>query len=193
MAVPTPTSTNPNPAIQFAILIAVICALLNVAFFFLSGVYVSDKTIDAPINEAVLHNVRIAFVVFSGTVSLGSIGAAFATKWVAHGLSTIAGLASLVAAYYAFKTTMPLVLPVSLAVVGMLFPLLAWRSWANSRAAWSCMVAMCFTLALVLLFGAPKVRSQVGIGIWIAFIIPGMLTVAGVALTMLRGNYREQG
>ena len=188
---PAPT-TQPNPAIQFAIIIAAFCVLLNVAYLFLSAVYFSDKVANGAISDAQVREVHHAFIGFSGSVSIAAIGAVFAPKWVGHGLSVLAGLAALVGSYFTFKNTVPLALPVALAVIGLLFPLLVWRSLVLSRAAWACLIAMCFSLAVILLFGAPKVRNQASIGLWIAFIIPGMLTVAGVGLTRLRAGYREQ-
>jgi hypothetical protein len=42
------------------------------------------------------------------------------------------------------------------------------------------------------LFGAPKVRAQVGIGLWIALIFPGMCVVATTTLASLRDDYRRR-
>jgi hypothetical protein len=197
---PAPTKPAPqtpmNPALQMAIIIAVFCVLLNVAFYFLSGIYFDGKKATAgllgePITSAHVNGVRIAFAVFTGSVSAAAMGAMFSPKWVSHSLSLIAGLAAMVGSYYAFTKGMPKVLPVALLTLGVMFPLLVWRSLERSRAAWSFLVAMCFSLAVVLLFGAPKVRAQVDIGLWTAMIIPGMLVVAGISLTMLRRDYRD--
>jgi hypothetical protein len=40
-------------------------------------------------------------------------------------------------------------------------------------------------------FGAPKVRGLLGIGLWTALIVPGLQIISVIALTMLRGEYRE--
>jgi len=85
-----------------------------------------------------------------------------------------------------------MVLPVSLFVIGALYPALVWRSLEHSRGAWSFLISMCGVLALVLFFGAPKVRGVLDIGLWTALIMPGLLTVAMVGLTMIRADYRER-
>ncbi|MEO8699048.1 MAG: hypothetical protein ABI867_03360 [Kofleriaceae bacterium] len=184
-----------NPALQMSIIIGVFCVLLNVIFFFLSAAYFKDKAATAglmgdPITDDTVNGVRIAFLMFTGVVTVSAAGAMFAPKIVSHALSVVAGIVAFVGAYYAFDKGMTKVLPVALMVLGTMFPLLVWRSLAKSRAAWSFLVALCFSLAVVLLFGAPKIRAQVGIGLWIAMIIPGMLVVAGISLTMLRREYR---
>jgi hypothetical protein len=68
-------------------------------------------------------------------------------------------------------------------------PLLVWRSADGSRAAWAYLVALCGVMGLVLFFGAPKVRNLLGVGLWTAMILPGLLTVATTALVMVRGDY----
>jgi hypothetical protein len=184
-------------ALQVSAIVAAFCVLLNVGFFFLSTVYFNDKNASAGLlgttyDAAHINGVRLSFALFSGIVTVAAIGAVFAPKWIGHGLSVIAGLAALLAAYFAFQKEMPSSLPVSLVVVGLLYPVLVWRSLEGSRGAWSFLIAMCFTFGLVLLFGAPKVRAQVGVGLWTALIIPGVLTVAAIALTMLRREYRDK-
>lgn len=182
--------------IQIAALIGGFCILLNVAFWFLSSIYFDDKRsnplIQQTFDDAHITNVRLAFAVFTGLVSAMSIVVSVWPKWVAHALAASAGIIALVASLLAFKKGMPFVLPMSLFVMGALLPLLAWRSLLKSRAAWSFLIATCAVLALVLLFGAPKVRGQLGIGLWTALILPGLLGVATVGLAMIRGDYRER-
>ena len=183
---------------QVSAVLFVFFVLLNIAFFVLSIFYFNDKRAGATltgatITDAQILNTRLAFAVFSGSVTLAGIALMFAPKLVSHALAAAAGVGSLVAAVFAFQKGMPMVLPVTLLIVGGLFPLLAWRSLELSRAAWSVLVAMCFVFALVLLFGAPKVRTNVGIGLWTALIMPGLLTVAAIGLTMQRAAYRDRG
>lgn len=180
---------------QVAILLAVSGVLLFGAFFVLSGFYADSKNsgrdLAKMITPDMLATIRKAFAIFVGAVTLSGIAAAFAPRLVGHGLATAAGLASLVAAYYAFEKDMPMVLPVTLIVVGLLYPFLAaFSMFSKSRAAWSFLVALCYTLAVVLLFGAPKVRAQIDVSLWTAMVIPGLLVVAGVTLTSLRRDYR---
>jgi hypothetical protein len=87
---------------------------------------------------------------------------------------------------------MPAVLPAALLVLGVLYPVLVWRSLEHSRGAWAFLISMCGVLAIVLLFGAPKVRGVLDIGLWTALIMPGLLAVATVGLAMLRVDYRER-
>ena len=181
--------------IQLSILIGAFCLILNVAFFFLSSMYFADKRANplvpvVPVDST--NSARIAFAFFSGIVSAMSIAVAIAPKWVAHGVAALSGLVALIASVFALKKGMPFVLPAALFIMGALLPLLAWRSLLRSRAAWAFLIAMCAVLGLVLLFGAPKVKGQLDIGIWTALIMPGLLGVATVGLTMLRGDYRER-
>jgi len=98
--------------------------------------------------------------------------------------STIAGLAAL-------GTSIPMVLGVALVLLGVLVPLMVWRSLVYSRAAWSFLLSTCAVLGLILMFGAPKVRGLLGIGLWTAMIIPGLLVLGAVALGLARRDYRE--
>lgn len=195
MAAPTPAPREGNSATQIAILLAVSGVLLYGAFFVLSGLYADSKNsgrdLAKMITPEALASIRKAFAIFVGAVTLTGIAAAFQTRLVAHGLAVVAGLASLIAAYFAFQKDMPMVLPVTLVVVGLLYPFLTVLSMVQkSRAAWSFLVALCYTLGVVLLFGAPKVRAQIDVSLWTAMVIPGLLVVAGVALTALRRDYR---
>jgi hypothetical protein len=190
-----PVASKPgNPALQISMLIGAFALLLNIGFFFLSSVYFNSKRnslIAVDVSDAHINNVRIQFIVFSGLVAAAMIGAVFAPKIIAHVLSGAAGLTALAGSYFGFSQGMPLALPVALAIIGLVFPLLIWRSLQRSRAAWSFQLALCYALALVLIFGAPKVRAQVGVGLWLTMILPGLLVVAGTALIWTRRDYRD--
>jgi hypothetical protein len=189
MVAPTPSPSNAR--VQISILIGAFALLLNVAFFFLSTVYFNSKRnslIAVDISDEHIANVRIQFVIFTGLVAGAMVAAVFAPKIVGHALSAAAGLTALVGAYFGFVQGMPTALPCALAVVGLVYPVLVWRSLSGSRAAWSFQLALCYALALVLIFGAPKVRAQVGVGLWMA--MPGLLAVAGTALVWTRRDYR---
>jgi hypothetical protein len=109
---------------------------------------------------------------------------------VAYGGSALAGVASLIAVPFAIA--FGVVLPFTLLTVAGAYGVLIWRTMQGSRAAWSCLVAITVVYAVVMLFGAPKVGHLVGAGLWRALIAPGLLGVATAALTMLRGEFREQ-
>ena len=61
----------------------------------------------------------------------------------------------------------------------------------GSRVAWSFLIALMTVMGIVTLFGAPKVRNLLDIGLWYAIIIPGVLAVGVVALALVRRDYRE--
>ena len=76
-------------------------------------------------------------------------------------------------------------------VVGLLLPLLVWKSYEKNRAGWAFLSGMVAILAVVMLFGSTKVRNVVGIGLWYAMIVPGLLAVGTAALAMIRRSYRD--
>ncbi|MBA3392480.1 MAG: hypothetical protein H0T89_07550 [Deltaproteobacteria bacterium] len=179
-------------AIQIAGMVIIFCALANVAFYFLSDLYFDDRARRyGPGVLIAIPGVRVAFGVFTGAIGLMSILAALAPRWVGHGIPTATGLTALVAAYGAWTTIGNGTLTVVLVLVGILLPALAWLSLHKSRAAWSMLLSMCAVLGLMLMFGAPKVRSLVGIGLWTALILPGLLAVAAIALAMVHRDYTE--
>lgn len=202
MPEPAPTSSPTDDtdddrrlAIQMTIIIAVAVLLLNVLFYFLSGLYYDDKRaaqgMMSTITDATVSGTRISFAIFSGLTGLALIGSLFSPKWIGHLVAAAFGLAAIVAAVFAGRAGMPGALTVSLVVIGLLYPTLAVLSLLlQSRAAWAFLCSLCWVLAVVMLFGAPKIRSQIGIGLWTAMIIPGLLTAAGLALTMVRRDYR---
>jgi hypothetical protein len=194
----TTTENDDDPtkaAVQLTIIIGVAALLLNVAFYFLAGIYYDGKMAGQGLLGTITNNTvtatRISFAVFTGSVAVLLVGAMFIPRYIGHGLAGVAGVASLIASISAFQAGMPNALSVALLVLAGLFPVLVWRSLLHSRAAWSFLVSLCWVLAVVLLFGAPKVRSKIDIGLWTAMIIPGVLFVAGVALVFVRREYRD--
>jgi hypothetical protein len=178
-----PTDDDMKTATQLAIIIVVVALMLNVLFYFLSGIYYDDKRASqglmSEITGATVSSTRFAFGIFSGLTAATLAGTMFAPKWVGHGIAAVLGLA-------------PLALGVSLVVIGFLYPALVVLSLIRtSRGAWAFLCALCWVLGVVMLFGAPKIRSQINIGLWTAMIIPAMLTVAGIGLTMIRRDYRD--
>jgi len=197
------TTTTPSPradeiktALQLSAVIGAFCVLFNVAFYFLSAMYFDDKRASqgmmSTITPATVLHTRLTFVAFSGTVCAGIVATLFAPKWISHGLASVASLASLIAGFYAFRAGMPGALGMALMVIGLVMPVLVWFSLQRSRAAWAFLVALCYVLAIVLLFGAPKVRAQIDIGLWTAMIIPGLFAVAAVGLSLIRADYRDR-
>jgi hypothetical protein len=184
--------TARQQAIQIAWLVLTFCVLLNAAFYFLSDLYFADRATRFGLAElAQINGVRAAFAIFTVLVGVGAAGAAFAPRLIGHGLALAAGVMSLIGSFFAFGQGLPGVLGTTMLVLGGVFPVLVWRSLARSRGAWSFLIATCAVYSLILLFGAPKVRGLLGIGLWHALIAPGMLAVAAAALAMLRGEYQE--
>jgi hypothetical protein len=109
-----------------------------------------------------------------------------------HLIPTLLGVGHLIAAVAVFIHGAPSVLPMTLFVSGVLMPVLAGYSLRGSRAAWAFLVALCGVFAVVELFGAPKLRGALDIGLWITMILPGLNAVATAALASLRGDYVER-
>ena len=110
---------------------------------------------------------------------------------IGHGIAVVLGLAALVGGVEAFAHDLPNVMGMSLFVIGIIAPLLAWRSWQHSRAAWSFLMALLGVLAAVDFFGAPKVASVLGIGIAPTLVLPVLEVIAVIALATLRDEYRQ--
>lgn len=198
MTSPAPTSTDEDHrlAVQMTIIIGVSVLLLNLLFYFLSGLYYDDKRATqgmmSTITDGTVSGTRVSFALFTGLTGISLIASQFAAKWIGHLIAGALGLAAMIGAVFAGRAGMPLALTVSLVVIGLAYPALAVLSLLKqSRGAWAFLCSMCWVFAIVMLFGAPKIRSQVNIGLWTAMIIPGLLAAAGTALTMIRRDYRR--
>jgi hypothetical protein len=180
-----------NPIVQLAILVGILVLVLNAGFYFISEAYFDDRVKRFGAQElARLSGARVDFAIFTVVVGGAAILAALRPRHVAHALAAAAGLASLLAAPFALDISA--VLAVTLLTVAGLFEVLIWYSMRRgSRAAWSALAAMCAVYAVVLLFGAPKVRGLLDVGMWIAMIAPGLLAIATAAFAMIRDAYRE--
>jgi len=183
---------DPRQTMQIAGLVAVACAITNIAFYFLSDLYFEDRSaIYGAVTAGHITGVRITFAVFTGTVGLASVVAAIQPRWVGLGIAAVTGVSALIAGIAAAAHDMTPVLPASLIVAGLVLGLLVWKALEKTRGAWSFLIGMTSVLSAVLLFGATKVRNVLGVGLWTALIIPGLLAVATVALAMIRDDYRD--
>jgi hypothetical protein len=181
--------TQAQLVVQVAMLAGIAVVTLNGLFYFAGTAYFEDKGV---VNTAKLKAAWIAFAIFTITVVGASVVASIKPKLVGHGIAAIAGVGSLIAAIAALGRDMPMVLPVTLLILGGTLPALAYYSMQlKVRAAWSFLCALCGVFATVLLFGAPKVRGVLGLSLWTALIIPGLLTVATIALSRVSNDYRE--
>ncbi len=181
--------------IRMIILVAFGVALANAAFFVLSMLYFDAHKIHMPgVGEVIdaegRGHARQSFAILSAIIGLAVLVAERAPREIGHALATLLGLASLAASFGAFDRGLPAVMGVTLLVVGLMMPVLAYGSWQKSRPAWAFLIALVAVFGGVDLFGAPKVRGLLGIGLWTAMILPGLQIVTVIALASLRGEYR---
>jgi hypothetical protein len=181
--------TTRKQSMKMASVIAGTALGLNSIFWVLSIVYYDDKPGLAAAN---IDSVRIAFFALTLLVAAMSYVAGLAPRHLGHGVGFVAGIASLVAGFASFGSTIPGVVGATLLVFGFILPIVTWKSLQHSRAAWAFLIALLSVLATVTFFGAPKVRHVLGIGLWYAMIIPAVEIVAVIALSMVRGEYRER-
>jgi hypothetical protein len=160
--------------------------MINVGFFILSGLWFDDH------KDADLAMIRVAFGALTFVVCAASFGAALAPRAIGHLLGFVTGITAFVAGIAALAQGLPNVMGVTLLVLGVVAPVLAYYSWQRSRAAWSVLISILAVFTLVTFFGAPKVRGVLHIGLWSALIAPGLMLVAVIALSMLRAEYRER-
>ncbi|MBA3464477.1 MAG: hypothetical protein H0T46_31385 [Deltaproteobacteria bacterium] len=178
--------------IQVAGLVVTAAVITNIAFYFLSDLYFEDRSaMYGAVSDAHINNVRLHFGIFTGSISLSAIFAAFWPRILGHVLAAMLGVVAIVAGVGAISRNMHPVLPAALIVAGVMLAVLVWKSFERSRVAWAFLIGMTSSLAAVLLFGSTKVRSVFDIGLWTALIIPGKLVVCTVALAMVRDDYRE--
>jgi len=183
---------EPRAAMRISLIVLGVAVVLNAVFMYLSGAYFADRAaIHGPVSDAEIRSVRMAFGVFTGLTALGACAAVYFPRLVAHGIPLATALAAFVAAAAGYSKGLHIVLPVTLLLVGLILPVLVWKSYEKSRAGWAFLSGMIGILAVVMLFGSTKVRNVVGIGLWYAMIVPGLLAVGTAALAMIRRSYRD--
>jgi hypothetical protein len=133
---------------------------------------------------------QIAFGIFTLLVAFGGIAATYIPRWFGHALAATFGTLAFICAVFAILGGFPGALSGALLVLGVAMPALAWLSLKGNRAAWAFLTVICGVLGVCLLFGAPKVRSIFGVGLWSAMILPGLLAVTTIALGALRHQYQ---
>jgi uncharacterized membrane protein HdeD (DUF308 family) len=110
---------------------------------------------------------------------------------IGHLLATGLGVASIAAGIAATSHHLPTVVGVVLVISGVLMPVLAWKSWHRSRAAWSFLSAIVAVCGIVNFFGATKIRGVLGVGLWTAFDLAALQFVTLAALAIIRADYRD--
>lgn len=180
-------STTFKQRMQMAGVIAGAAFTFNTLFWVGSHFYFKDK----PLEAADVGGVRFAFLLMSFLIAAMAYGAALAPRLIGHGLALVMAVASVVGGIVALSKGLPPVMGITMLVIGGLLPVLTWKSLHHSRAAWSFLIAIVAVFAAVCFFGAPKIRHLMGIGLWHAMIVPGLQIVSVIALSMLRGEYRD--
>jgi hypothetical protein len=197
-AVPTPFVKKPAEPnlLQVASFVAIFVVVANVMFYVLSWMYFDDKANSAsmmldPVDGSHETAVRVQFAIFSVVVGMASFLAGFSPRLVGHAIPTLVGVGTLVAAGAAYMKDLPMVLPITLLLLGVFMPVLAWKSLQRVRGAWAFLLAICMVFATCLFFGAPKVRGLLHVNLWTALIIPGILVVASISLNLISDDYKE--
>lgn len=185
-----PAATSRREAIRAAVVVLSTIVVFNGAFFLLSSLYFEDKPAWSYTPDDLMR-VRGAFAVMTLAIGTASLVAALSPRKIGHALAALLGGVELVFGVVALVEHKPPVLGVTLLVAGALTLELTRNSWRGSRAAWAFLVAMIAVVGTCLLFGAPKVRSQLGIGLWTALILPGLQYVTCISLALLRRDYQH--
>jgi len=132
------------------------------------------------------------FAILSTTAVAATVVALYWARSVGHALTATVGVMMLAGGVATLTTDLPFVLTVALLIFGVAAVALAWRSWQGGRAAWAFAVALDGVLALVTLFGAPKVRGLLHVDIWAA-LVPTTLAIAACAsLASLAASYESE-
>ena len=179
--------TRPQTS-QLLGIIGIVLVATNAFFFLVSNSYAGDHLLAA--NE--LLNARIAFAVSSMTIGALAFAAAYEPRLVGHVLGFLLAVASFAGGIGAFIGHLPPVLAITMLIVAGITGMLAFHSMRGSRVAWSFLASLMTVMGVVTLFGAPKVRHLLHIGLWYAIIIPGVLAVGVVALGLVRRDYGDQ-
>ena len=190
-AEPTPAEQS-RTQIQLTGLFAGGALILNALFFFLSRAYFDDRA--KRFGPAELEGIdwtRLQFLIFTLVILGLAVATIFAPRAIAFVIAGIVSIAGFLAAYGAVSRSLPGVLAVCGILVGGAVPMLAWGAHQKSRAAWSALTSTLGVLAVVMLFGAARVRGLLGGGLWLAMIVPGVLAVGTAALVRIRRDYRE--
>jgi hypothetical protein len=195
---PSPPQSQPNRVVVACVTAVGLVIALNLAFFILSMSYFDshkelvDGALIASYTPAKAMSVRIAFAVCSLVVVGAGAVAWLHPRVTGHLLVALFGASYLISLVRGLFGNAPGVLLVVWLVAGGVMLLLAWPSYQRrSRASWSVLVAMCGTLALCELFGAPRIAHALDISLWLSMVAPGLKLVAMLALIMSRSDYSE--
>jgi hypothetical protein len=191
------TAASDSP--RLAILCVVGFAIVNAAFYVLSDSYFESHhaivggQLVATYSADQAQHIRIVFAAVSGAVTAVAFAAAMWRNQVAHVLAGVLGVFNFTAGVVAaWRPGVSGALVATLLITGGLMPVLAWFSYRRARGAWSILVALSGVLAVVGLFGAPKVRNVLDVSLWTTMLLPGLFAVACVSLALLRERYVDR-
>ncbi len=170
-----------NPVVVSAVISGLIDVVLLALFWFAS---------DPAYRSAAAPSFIAMLVIVNGAM----IAATAKPRITAHALATVFSLACMLAGFGSLGGGIPILLALVLIAMGAGSLLMTIQSYRHrSRPAWAFLSAILGVIAVCTLFGAPKVRSLIDVNMWIALMIPGLLTVACVAFGMISDDYRERG
>jgi len=181
------TQLSKPQIVRLGVVVGVGFALANAAFYAVSARWSASPNVTS------VTSMRSAFLALTATLGAASFGGVVAPRWIGHAIAFAVAISAGVAGGAAFFGNLPMVLAVTLIVIAAVTPALAFYSLRRSRAAWSALTAILAVLGIVTLFGAPKLRTVMGIQLATALIAPGLLTIAVIALATVRGDYLERG
>jgi hypothetical protein len=174
-------------ALRTAVATASTVLVLNVAFWPLSELYYDDPGFAG----ADVMAARGAFAIMTGVLAIATFFATLAPRLLGHGIALVMGLNMFAGGILAYAHGLPGVLVALNLVVGALSPPLVYLSWRRVRAAWSFLIAICGVFGANTLFGAPRLRTELGVSLWLALAVPGLYTIAVISLAMVRADYRD--
>jgi hypothetical protein len=133
-----------------------------------------------------------SFIALVAIIS-GSLLASMARpREMGHLLAGLFSGSALLAGLISFSGSLPITLSIVLVMMGGLALILTVQSITRrSRPAWAFLCAILAVMTVCTLFGAPKIHNILGVDMWIALMIPGLLAVATTALGMVADDYRE--
>ncbi len=181
---PAPTAARPEEHANPVVVTATISGIVAVGLLALFLRFTEPSYRSAALPSFVAMIVIVA----------GSLIAAMAwPRATAHLLGALFGLVSWATGLFTLiGGGIPLTLSIVLIAMGAGSLVLAQRSYQyRSRPSWAFLAATLGVMGVCTLFGAPKIRNLIGTTMWLALMIPGLLTVASVAFGLIAKDYRE--
>ena len=173
----------------------VVWFLINLVFQLIATTAMREPQVaffDRLADHARTASATYTFALLSTIAIAVSVVAIFWARPAGHALTGLIGALMVVAGLGTTLTDLPVVLAVALLIFGVAAVTLAWRSWQGGRAAWAFSIALDGVLALVTLFGAPKVRGLLHIDIWMALVPTTLAIAATAALATLASRYDSE-